>query len=217
MAETTADDITGAGAVPPDHSPGEINTQRRYFLIGATAAVGAVGVVGAAIPFVSSWAPSAKAKAAGAPIRIDISKIEMNSIIGPIPSWRSKPIFVLRRDPEAIDRLKSQTEDLADPDSTRPMQPEYAVNPWRSRKEEYGVYVGLCTHLGCSPKYYGKVQPESFAADWQGGFFCPCHGSRFDLAGRVVKAVPAPTNLEVPPHSYVSDTEIVIGVDGENA
>lgn len=196
---------------------GTVNQSRRYFLIGATAAVGAVGVVGAAVPFLASWAPSAKARAAGAPVRIDISKIEMNNMIGPIPTWRGNPVFVLRRDEAAIERLTTQTDNLADPDSVRPQQPAYAQNTPRSRKAEIGVYIGLCTHLGCSPKYHGKVQAEPFDANWQGGFFCPCHGSKFDLAGRVVKAVPAPANLEVPPHSYLSDTEIVIGVDEENA
>ncbi len=211
-------------ALAPDasHSPSEstrppVNQSRRYFLIGATAAVGAVGVVGAAVPFLGSWAPSAKARAAGAPVRIDISKIEMNNMIGPIPTWRGKPVFVLRRDAAALERLETQVDNLADPDSVRDQQPAYAVNSARSRKAEIGVYMGLCTHLGCSPKYHGKVQPETFDANWQGGFFCPCHGSKFDLAGRVVKAVPAPSNLEVPPHSYLSDSEIIIGVDEENA
>ena len=211
-------------ALAPDasHSPSEstrppVNQSRRYFLIGATAAVGAVGVVGAAVPFLGSWAPSAKARAAGAPVRIDISKIEMNNMIGPIPTWRGKPVFVLRRDAAALERLETQVDNLADPDSVRDQQPAYAVNSARSRKAEIGVYMGLCTHLGCSPKYHGKVQPETFDANWQGGFFCPGHGSKFDLAGRVVKAVPAPSNLEVPPHSYLSDSEIIIGVNKENA
>ena len=154
-------------------SASPVNNSRRYFLIGATSAVAAVGVVGAAVPFVASWAPSAKARAAGAPVRIDISKIEMNNMIGPIPTWRGNPIFVLRRDAAAIERLEKNTEDLADPDSLRPQQPEYAANPARARKAEIGVYLGLCTHLGCSPKYYGKVQPEAFDADWQGGFLLP--------------------------------------------
>ena len=217
VASSSASDGSSNGTGDSSGEPREINQSRRYFLIGATAAVGAVGVVGAAVPFLASWAPSAKARAAGAPVRIDISKIEMNNMIGPIPTWRGNPVFILRRDQAAIERLESQTENLADPDSQRPQQPTYAQNTPRSRKAEIGVYIGLCTHLGCSPKYHGKVQPEPFDANWQGGFFCPCHGSKFDLAGRVVKAVPAPANLEVPPHSYVSDSEIVIGVDEENA
>ena len=220
MAEDAPAMDADISSSPNQHSDDEdykANQSRRYFLIGATAAVGAVGVVGAAVPFLASWAPSAKARAAGAPVRIDISKIEMNKMIGPIPTWRGNPVFVLRRDPAALKRLATQTENLADPDSLRPQQPAYAQNVSRSRKEEIGVYIGLCTHLGCSPKYHGKVQAEPFDANWQGGFFCPCHGSKFDLAGRVVKAVPAPSNLEVPPHSYLSDSEIVIGVDEENA
>ena len=212
-SSSLSNESSSSGSTP--RSTGEVNQSRRYFLIGATAAVGAVGVVGAAVPFLASWAPSAKAKAAGAPVRIDISKVEKNSMIGPIPTWRGNPVFVLRRDEAAVERLKEQTSNLADPDSTREQQPDYAQNSARARKAEIGVYVGLCTHLGCSPKYHGKVQPEPFDANWQGGFFCPCHGSKFDLAGRVYKAVPAPANLLVPRHSYVSDAEIVVGEDEE--
>ncbi len=191
-----------------------INQSRRYFLIGATSAVAAVGVVGAAVPFVASWFPSAKARAAGAPIRIDISKLEPGSILGPIPAWRGMPVFVVQRGPEAIANLESNTADLADPDSERKeQQPDYAVNPWRSKRPEIGVLLGLCTHLGCSPKFYGAVQPETFDENWQGGFFCPCHGSKFDLAGRVTKGVPAPSNLEVPPYRFEGNNIIVIGED----
>jgi ubiquinol-cytochrome c reductase iron-sulfur subunit len=189
-----------------------INKQRRYFLIGATAVVGAAGVVGAAIPFVASWSPSAKARALGAPATIDLSKLQQGEMLGPTPAWRGQPIFVLSRSVDAVERLKQPNDNLADPDSENPeQQPEYAKNAWRSIKPEIGIYVGLCTHLGCSPKYHGKVQPEPFDPQWQGGFFCPCHGSRFDLAGRVVKSVPAPDNLPVPPHRFVSDTVVVIG------
>jgi ubiquinol-cytochrome c reductase iron-sulfur subunit len=196
----------------------KIDTQRRYFLIGATAAVGAAGVVGAAIPFVSSWSPSAKARALGAPATIDISKLKQGEMLGPTPAWRGQPIFVLSRPPETVERLKAPNDELADPDSSNlEQQPAYAQNAWRSVRPELGVYLGLCTHLGCSPKYYGKVEPQSFDAEWQGGFFCPCHGSRFDLAGRVVKSVPAPDNLKVPPYRFVSDTVIVIGEDEETA
>ena len=202
------------GAAESDDS---VNRQRRYFLIGATSVVGGVGVVGAAIPFVKSWVPSAKARAAGAPIRVDVSKLRDGEMLGPMPAWRGQPVFFIARDAAAIANLESDTEELADPDSDRDQQPAYAKNPWRSRRKEIGVYLGLCTHLGCSPKYYGEVQPEPFAPMWKGGFFCPCHGSRFDLAGRVVSGVPAPTNLEVPPHSYESDSVIVIGIDEENA
>jgi len=193
-----------------------INKQRRYFLIGATAVVGAAGVVGAAVPFVASWSPSAKARALGAPATIDISKLQLGEMLGPTPAWRGQPIFVLSRTPDAVERLKQPNDNLADPDSINPdQQPAFAQNAWRSQRPEIGIYVGLCTHLGCSPKYHGKVQPEPFDPNWQGGFFCPCHGSRFDLAGRVVKAVPAPDNLPVPPYRFVSDTVVVIGEDEE--
>ena len=199
-------------------SDGSINTGRRYFLIASTAAVGGIGAVGAAIPFVRAWSPSAKARALGAPIRIDIAKLRPGEILGPIPGWRGQPVFVIYRPAESLAALEAHTADLADPDSENAdMQPDYARNAWRSRRPEIGVYLGLCTHLGCSPKYYGEVRPQAFDANWQGGFFCPCHGSRFDLAGRVVKSVPAPDNLPVPPHFFETDNVIVIGRDQEAA
>lgn len=209
MSSSAEDANSGAQSSQPP-----INQSRRYFLIGATATVAAAGVVGAAIPFVGSWFPSAKARAAGAPVRIDISKLEPGSILGPIPAWRGMPVFIVQRGDEVIKRLETQTDDLADPDSERAeQQPDYAVNPWRSKRPEIGVLLGLCTHLGCSPKFYGSVQPEAFDPEWQGGFFCPCHGSKFDLAGRVTKGVPAPSNLEVPPYRFEGDNIIVIGED----
>jgi ubiquinol-cytochrome c reductase iron-sulfur subunit len=192
-----------------------VNESRRRFLIGATSAVGAVGVVGAAVPFVKSWTPSARARALGAPIKVDISKLKPGEMLGPIPAWRGKPVFVLRRTPKALELMRQLDPQLTDPHSEEDQQPEYARNEYRSRDPEIGVLLGLCTHLGCSPKYYGAVQPEPFDPQWKGGFFCPCHGSRFDLAGRVFSGVPAPTNLEVPPYSYESDTVIIIGVDEE--
>jgi ubiquinol-cytochrome c reductase iron-sulfur subunit len=195
---------------------GIINKQRRYFLIGATAAVGAVGVVGAAVPFVASWQPSARARALGAPVTVDISKLKPGEMI--TPAWRGKPVFILYRSEDAIERLGMDNPELADPDSSNSeMQPDYAQNPTRAQRPEIGVYVGICTHLGCSPKFYGEVEPQPFDQDWQGGFFCPCHGSRFDLAGRVVKGVPAPDNLEVPPYQFLSDNVLLIGEDGETA
>ena len=195
-----------------------INKQRRYFLIGATAAVGAVGIGGAAVPFVASWAPSAKAWALGAPVTIDISKLQPGEMLGPTPAWRGQPIFVVSRTPAMLEVLEESNPDLADPDSENlEQQPDYARNPFRSRRAEIGVYVGLCTHLGCSPKYYSEVRPEPFDANWKGGFFCPCHGSRFDLSGRVVKAVPAPDNLPVPPYRFISDSVVVVGQDEETA
>jgi len=195
-----------------DATSGGVNSNRRYFLIQATSAVAAVGAVGAAWPFVKYWTPSAKARAAGAPVKIDFSKLAAGEMLSPIVAWRGKPIFVVSRDSQTIDSLKADRADLADPDSQNPeQQPEFAVNAWRSAKPEVGVYLGICTHLGCSPKY---VVTDNFEASGQGGFFCPCHGSKFDLAGRVVKGVPAPDNLQVPPYRFVTDTVIVIGEEG---
>ncbi|MDC0068563.1 ubiquinol-cytochrome c reductase iron-sulfur subunit [Gammaproteobacteria bacterium] len=190
-----------------------VNTGRRNFLIGATTAVGSAGVVGLAVPFVGSWNPSAKALAAGAPVKVDISKLSVGEILGPIPAWRDKPIFVVKRSDAMLEQLNSMNGRLADPDSQREQQPGYAQNGTRSIKPDVLVLVGLCTHLSCSPKYRPAIQPELFDEEWIGGFFCPCHGSKFDLAGRVYTGVPAPSNLEVPPHFYESDSVIVIGED----
>jgi len=190
-----------------------VNTGRRNFLIGATSVVGAAGVVGVAVPFVGSWNPSAKALAAGAPVKIDISRLTEGEILGPIPAWRDMPIFVVKRSEDMLGRLNSKNERLADPDSERPQQPEYAKNDTRSIRPDLLVLVGLCTHLSCSPKYRPAIQPEDYDEEWIGGFFCPCHGSKFDLAGRVYSGVPAPSNLEVPPYFYESDSIIVIGKD----
>lgn len=191
-----------------------VNSSRRYFLIGSTCAVGAVGVGGAAVPFVASWMPSAKAKAAGAPIRIDISKLQPGEMYGPIPAWRGQPVFVLNRTQAMLDGLAANTPDLADPNSEVESQtPAFAVNEYRSIRPEIGVLLGLCTHLGCSPKFQATVTP-SLLGDWNGGFFCPCHGSKFDLAGRVAKGVPAPSNLLVPPYYFEGSNIIVIGEEG---
>ncbi len=201
-------------AQPSSIDTSGFNKQRRYFLIGATSAVAGVGVVGAAVPFVASWVPSARARALGAPITLDISKLKPGEILGPMPAWRGLPVFVLYRDEATLEILRRDNAQLADPMSANSeQQPAYAANPWRSKRPEIGVYLGLCTHLGCSPKYHGEVRPEPFDENWQGGFFCPCHGSRFDMAGRVVKGVPAPDNLPVPPYKFLSDTVIVIGED----
>lgn len=190
-----------------------INKGRRNFLIGATSVVGAAGVVGVAVPFIGSWNPSARALAAGAPIKIDITKLQSGDMLGPIPAWRDKPIFVTNRTKKQLDMLNSQNGRLADPKSKEPQQPSYAQNMTRSRKPDIGVLVGICTHLGCSPKYKPKVEPEDFDPNWIGGFYCPCHGSKYDLAGRVYVDQPAPLNLEVPPHYYENDKTIVIGED----
>ena len=207
-----------AGAIPESLDPEAVNKERRYFLIGASLVTGAIGAGFAAVPFVRSWAPSAKARAAGAPVTVDISKLRPGEMLGPTPAWRGKPVFVVSRDEAAVARLQENDDSLADPLSENTeMQPDYAQNSWRARRPELGIYLGLCTHLGCSPKYHGEIKPEPFDPNWQGGFFCPCHGSRFDLAGRVASGLPAPDNLEVPPHYYASDIIVVIGLDEEAA
>ena len=197
---------------------GTANKSRRRFLIGSTTLVSAAGGVGVAVPFVGSWSPSAKALAAGAPITIDSSRLEPGDLLGPMPAWRGQPVFVMKRDQATLDSLSTNTDHLADPASEKTgQQPEYAQNEFRSRKAEIMIMVGLCTHLGCSPKLFVEVEPQDFDPQWKGGFFCPCHGSMFDLAGRVYSGVPAPTNLRVPPHYYVNDNVVVIGLDAENS
>lgn len=194
-----------------------VDTGRRNFLIGATTAVGSVGIIGAAVPFVGSWNPSAKALAAGAPVKVDISKLSPGEILGPIPAWRDKPVFVIKRSDSMLEVLNTLNDRLADPKSLREQQPRYAQNETRSIRPDVLVLVGLCTHLSCSPKFRPAIQPEVYDEEWIGGFFCPCHGSKFDLAGRVYSGVPAPSNLEVPPHFYENDSVIVIGKDEETA
>ncbi len=191
-----------------------INEGRRRVLTAMTSAVGAVGVVGAAVPFVGSWNPSAKAKAAGAPVEINVSKLQPGQMI--TVEWRGKPVYVLRRTPEALASLEKMESQLRDPDSDKSVQPEYAKNKTRAIKEDLLVLLGLCTHLGCAPSFRPDVGAEDLGgAEWLGGFFCRCHGSKFDLAGRVLQGVPAPINLEIPPYKYVSDDVIIIGEDQE--
>lgn len=184
---------------------------RRRFLTAATSVVGGVGVAFAAVPFIVSWRPSARAEAIGAPVEVEIDKLEEGQML--TVQWRGKPVWIVRRSEETLENLKAMADVLRDPQSQEPQQPEYAANPTRSIKPEYAVLVGLCTHLGCSPTYRPEIAPADLGADWKGGFFCPCHGSSFDMAGRVYAGVPAPLNLEVPPHSYLSDTRIIVGVD----
>jgi ubiquinol-cytochrome c reductase iron-sulfur subunit len=172
-------------------------------------------VVGAAVPFVGSWSPSAKARAAGAPVRIDISRLQVGEILGPIPAWRGRPIFVVRRSEEALAALPGMADRLTDPNSEQPEQPEYATNEYRSRRPEILVLVGLCPHLFCSPTPHIELRAEPFDANWRGGFFCPCHGSRFDLAGRVYSGSPASRNMQVPPYTFENDNVLVVGVDEE--
>ncbi|MEE8059661.1 MAG: ubiquinol-cytochrome c reductase iron-sulfur subunit [Pseudomonadales bacterium] len=191
-----------------------VNTTRRRFLTAATSVVGAVGVVGVAVPFVGSWNPSAKAKAAGAPVKFDVSRLEPGEM--KVVEWRGKPIYVVRRTEKTLSDLEGRDDQLKDPTSASALQPTYVGKLNRSIKDEYLVLIGLCTHLGCAPKYRPEVGAADLGGDeWLGGFFCPCHGSKFDLSGRVYKSVPAPTNLAVPPYSYESDYVLVIGVDQE--
>ena len=194
-------------------SPKPLDSSRRT-AIGLTCAAGAVGTVAVAIPFVSTLAPSEKAKAAGAPVEVDISSMKLGELKS--IEWRGKPVWIVRRTPEMLESLKKTDGKVADPDSARTAYPtpEYAKNEYRSIKPEYLVVVGICTHLGCSPiEKFGGGSDPSLPLDWEGGFLCPCHGSTFDLAGRVFKNKPAPDNLEVPPHVYLSDTRLLIGDD----
>ena len=189
----------------------EVDIRKRRFLTAAATVVGGVGAVYAAVPFLASWLPSERAKAAGAPVQADISKLESGQMIR--VQWRGKPVWVVRRTEEMLEALPGLNPELRDPDSTEPQQPEYCQNIDRSIKPHILVAVGICTHLGCSPTFIPEAMPQPYDPNWKGGFFCPCHGSRFDLAGRVFKGVPAPLNLEIPPHKYISDTLILIGED----
>ena len=192
-----------------------VNQGRRRLLVAATSVIGAVGVAGAAIPFIKSWSPSAKAKAAGAPIRVNISKLEPGRQI--VIEWRGQPVFVLRRGADALERLSRLENQLADPDSHDSIQPDYVNSRLRSIRPDVLVVVGVCTHLGCSPIFRPEVAPADLGTEWLGGYFCPCHGSRYDLAGRVYKAQPAPLNLVVPPYAYESEHIIVIGMSQKEA
>ncbi|MCP3674381.1 MAG: ubiquinol-cytochrome c reductase iron-sulfur subunit [Gammaproteobacteria bacterium] len=184
-----------------------VNTGRRRFLTISTAVVGAIGAGYVAVPFLGSWMPSKKALAAGAPVEADIAKLEMGQAIK--VEWRGKSVIIIRRGEDVIARLAEIEEKLHDPKSElETQQPEYALNQHRSIKKEYLVLLSWCTHLGCSPTYTPEVR-----ADWQGGFICPCHGSKFDMAGRVYKSMPAPSNMIVPPYQYLTDTRVLIGVD----
>lgn len=188
----------------------EVDKSKRRFLIAATSVAGAAGVAAVAVPFVASMLPSEKAKAAGAPVEVDISKIEPGAMI--TVEWRGKPVWVVNRTDEMLATLPQLEEELSDPKLEVAQQPDYCANPSRSIKPNLVVLVGICTHLGCSPSPRLETNGD-MGADWKGGFFCPCHGSKFDLAGRVFTGSPAPTNLVVPPHQYLSDTVVLIGAD----
>ncbi len=188
-----------------------VDKGKRRFLIGATGVVGGVGAAAAAVPFVMSFFPSERAKAAGAPVEIDISKLEPGQKID--VEWRGKVCWIVQRTPDMLATLPKLTERLADPASGQDQQPAYARNEHRSIKPGVWIAVGICTHLGCSPTFRKDIAPADLGPDWLGGFFCPCHQSKFDLAGRVYKSMPAPTNLVVPPHKYLSDSKVLIGDD----
>ena len=195
-----------------------VDKRRRRFLIAATSVVGAVGTAAVAAPFISSWSPSARALAAGAPVEVPVGKVEPGQLLRVI--WRGKPVWVVNRTKEMLGTLEGLSSQLKDPDSTNDkQQPLYAKNLYRTRegKEQYLVLVGICTHLGCSPTYRPELGPADLGAEWKGGWYCPCHGSKFDLAGRVFKNVPAGANLEVPPYYFKDDATILVGEDGGKA
>lgn len=193
----------------------QVDRGKRRFLIAATTAVGGVATAATAVPFVMSMLPSQRALAIGAPVEVDIGKIELGMKLD--IEWQGKPVWIVNRTPEMLSLLPTLQDKLVDPDSDVLQQPRYCKNLTRSIKPEYFIAVGICTHLGCSPTYRKEVGAPDLGADWPGGFFCPCHGSRFDLAGRVFKNVPAPANLVIPPHKYLSEVKILIGEDSKGA
>lgn len=194
---------------------GDVSQGRRRFLIGATSVVGGIGVVGAAVPFVASWNPSAKAEAAGAPVTVNISKLESGQQM--TVEWRGKPVWVIRRTDEMIERTREMDDRVKDPLSEEASQPGYIEGELRSIRDEFVVMIGICTHLGCSPQYRPEVAPADLGEDWMGGFYCACHGSRYDLAGRVYPNQPAPQNLEIPPYRFDDDNTLTVGLDPEGA
>src|ERR1700691_5691617 len=198
-----------------DHQQPEIDESRRKFLTVETGGTAGVGVVLAAIPFAASWAPSERARALGAPVEVDLSKLAVGQMI--TPTWRLKPIYIVRRDTAQVDKLPQNDARLKDPKSENSIQPAYAKNEMRSRRADVLVLIGICTHLGCLPKQFFDAGDPAIGTDWPGGFRCPCHGSRFDMAGRVFDGSPASTNLRIPPYSYPTPTLLRIGVDEKGA
>ena len=192
----------------------KIDNTRRNLIVATTAVAGAAGA-GVAIPFVWSFWPSERAKAAGAPVEADISNLAPGEL--QVVEWRGKPVWIMRRTKEMLEAVKKSDDKVTDPRSEVPLQPEYAKNEYRSIKPEILVLVGICSHLGCSPQQKTSEAKGEMGADWAGGFLCPCHGSKFDLAGRVYKGAPAPVNLDVPPHAYLSETRLLIGDDKKGA
>lgn len=199
------------GVDPPDAAHEQPDLTRRRVLVAATTALGGVGIAAATVPFISSMLPSERAKAAGAPVEVDCSKLEPGTLL--TVGWQGKPIWILRRTDEMLRLLGTDDQRLRDPQSEEPQQPAYCKNPSRAIKPEYLVAVGLCTHLGCIPTFRPDIAPDDLGPEWRGGFYCPCHGSKFDLAGRVYKDVPAPTNLVIPRYTYSSDVHVIIGTD----
>ncbi len=192
----------------------EMNGRRR-FLVAATSVAGGIAGAAVATPFLLSMMPSERAKAAGAPVEVDIEKLEPGMLL--MVEWRGRVVWILNRTPEMLATLAKLEGELADPNSERDQQPDYAQNQTRSIKPEILVAVGLCTHLGCSPVFRKEIAPEDLGPDWLGGFFCPCHGSKFDLAGRVYSNLPAPTNMVVPPHTYLTDTRLLVGAESKES
>jgi len=192
-----------------------VDKRRRLFLTAAATAVTGVGAVYVAVPFLKAMNPSVRAQAAGAPVEADIAKLELGQLIR--VEWRGKPVWILKRSDKIIAEMAEMSDKLRDPESNESEQPESCKNHNRSIKPDVFLAVGICTHLGCSPTFRPEIAPEDLGPDWKGGFFCPCHGSAFDLSGRVYAGVPAPLNLVVPPHKYLTDTKILIGSDGGQA
>ena len=193
----------------------DVDKEKRRFLVGATSVVGGIGAIAAVTPFVMSMWPSERAKAAGAPIEVDFSKIEAGQKID--VEWRGKVVWLIRRTPEMLATLPKLDSRVADPKSNAPQQPADCKNEHRSIKPDLFIAVGICTHLGCVPDFFPDLKPEPFDPQWKGGFYCPCHKSRYDMAGRVYDGVPAPANLAVPPYKFIDDTHIMIGVDPQGA
>jgi ubiquinol-cytochrome c reductase iron-sulfur subunit len=200
--------MTDAGVINDD---GAVDLSRRKFLTAATSATAAVGVVFVATPFVSSWKPSERARALGAPITVDLSRLEIGQLVTYV--WRKQPIYIFKRSPETVEKLAAHDAQLKDPKSADSDQPTYAANPMRSVRAEVAVLIATCTHLGCLPKQHFEPGDAELGADWPGGFLCPCHGSRFDLAGRVFNGSPASVNLRIPPYSFPNDNTLLIGQD----
>lgn len=205
--------MTDVGAIADQPDP-EIDESRRKFLTVATGATAAVGAVLAAVPFVESWTPSERARALGAPVEVDLTKLAVGQMI--TPTWRRQVIYVVRRDTAMVDALPKHDGNLKDPKSDNSIQPKYAQNEMRSRRADVLVLIGICTHLGCLPKQFFDAGDPVLGADWPGGFRCPCHGSRFDLAGRVFNGSPASTNLSIPPYTFKGDNSLVVGLDDVN-